>query len=240
VSISDNDRIAYLSGEAVQALTPQERAELDELSTLLETPATWEEPDPALEDLIVSAIADEARRVGAAQAAPAAATDTAAPAASKPKTRRVLGISWPPRRPALAFGGLATAAAAIVVAIVIAVSGGGSPAPLQFAMVVSGTSLAPGAHGSATLTKMTSGWEIKLSATGLPHLANGRYYQAWLKNAAGILVPVGTFNDAEHVTLWSGAPVTQFRSFSVTVQLANGNPASSGKRVLVGVAHPVH
>ena len=107
-------------------------------------------------------------------------------------------------------------------------------------MVVSGTSLAPGAHGSATLTKMSSGWEIQLSATGLPHLANGRYYQAWLKNAAGILVPVGTFNDAEHVILWSGAPVTQFRAFSVTEQLANGNPVSSGRRVLVGVAHPVH
>ena len=137
------------------------------------------------------------------------------------------------------LGGLATAAAAIVVAIVLAV-GNSSPAPLQFAMVVSGTSLAPGAHGSATLTEMTSGWEIQLSAAGLPHLANGRYYQAWLKNAAGILVPVGTFNDAEHVTLWSGAPVTQFRSFSVTEQLANGDPASSGRRVLVGVAHQVH
>jgi hypothetical protein len=232
VSISDNDRITYLSGEAVDSLTPQERAELDELRTLLETPATWEEPDPALEDRIVSTIADEARRERGAQTAP--------PAAAKPKTRRVLGISWPLRRPALAFGGLATAAAAIVVAIVLAVSGGGSPAPLQFAMVVSGTSLAPGAHGSATLTKMTSGWEIQLSATGLPHLSGGRYYQAWLKNAAGVLVPVGTFNDAEHVILWSGAPVTQFRSFSVTEQLANGNPASSGRRVLVGVAHPVH
>ena len=234
MSISDNDRITYLSGEAVDSLTPQERAELDELRTLLETPATWEEPDPALEDRIVSAIADEARRERSAETTPAV------PAAAKPKTRRVLGISWPLRRPALAFGGLATAAAAIVVAIVLSVSGGGSPAPLQFAMVVSGTSLAPGAHGSATLTKMTSGWEIQLSATGLPHLANGRYYQAWLKNAAGVLVPVGTFNDAEHVILWSGAPVTQFRSFSVTEQLANGNPASSGRRVLVGVAHPVH
>jgi hypothetical protein len=248
VSTSDNDRIAYLSGETVDSMTPRERAELDELRTLLETPAAWEEPDPALEDRIVSAIADEARRSRAAETAPAARDETAAPheiaapaaPKPKPKTRRVLGISWPLKRPALAFGGLATAAAAIVVAIVIAVGGGGSPAPLQFAMVVSGTPLAPSAHGSATLTKMTSGWEIKLSATGLPHLANGRYYQAWLKNAAGILVPVGTFNDAENVTLWSGAPVTQFRSFSVTEQLANGNPQSSGRRVLVGVAHPVH
>ncbi len=111
----------------------------------------------------------------------------------------MLGRSWPPRRPALVLGGVATAAAAVVAAIVIAVSGSSSPAPLRFAMVVSGTQLAPGAHGSATLTKMSSGWEIQLSAAGLPHLANGRYYQAWLKNPAGILVPVGTFNDAEHV-----------------------------------------
>jgi hypothetical protein len=137
------------------------------------------------------------------------------------------------------LGGFATALAAIIVAIVIATSSS-SPAPLRFAMVVTGTPLAPAAHGSATLTKMSSGWEIQLSATGLPHLANGRYYQAWLKNSAGILVPVGTFNDAEHVILWSGAPVTQFRSFSVTEQLANGNPVSSGRRVLVGTAYPVH
>jgi Anti-sigma-K factor rskA len=244
VSTSDDDRILYLSGEPVDSLTPQERAELDELRELLEAPATWAEPDPALEDRIVAAIADEARRERVAEPAAAAPASTeppaTAPSAPKPKTRRVFGITWPLRRPALAFGGLATAAVAIVVAIVLAVSGSGSPAPLQFAMIVSGTSLAPGAHGSATLTKMPSGWEIQLSATGLPHLANGRYYQAWLKNAAGILVPVGTFNDAEHVILWSGAPVTQFRAFSVTEQLANGNPVSSGRRVLVGVAHPVH
>jgi hypothetical protein len=127
----------------------------------------------------------------------------------------------------------------VAVALNIALSAN-STQPLRFAMVVSGTPLAPGAHGSATLTKTESGWRIELSATGLPHLANGRYYQAWLKNSAGILVPIGTFNDAQHVTLWSGAPVTQFRAFSVTRQLANGNPASSGQRVLVGIARPVH
>ena len=232
MSTSDNDRISYLSGEAVDALTPQARAELDELRTLLQTPATWEEPDAALEDRVVSAIAEEARRER-----PVESSATAVPAEAPAPRRR--GFRWPFRRPALVLGGFATAAAAIVVAIVIATSSS-SPAPLQFAMVVTGTQLAPGAHGSATLTKMDSGWEIQLSATGLPHLSNGRYYQAWLKNAAGILVPVGTFNDAQNVILWSGAPVTQFRSFSVTEQLANGNPVSSGRRVLVGLAHPVH
>ena len=228
MSTPDDDRISYLAGEPVDALTPQERAELDELRTLLDSPATWEEPDPGLEDLVVSAIAAEAQRATVAEPAPQ-------------KTKKApIWTRWRPRRPALAFGGLATAAAAIAVALVIAIGSGGGTQPLQFAMVVSGTSLAPDAHGNATLTKTESGWRIELSATGLPHLANGRYYQAWLKNAAGILVPVGTFNDAENVTLWSGAPVTQFRAFSVTEQLANGNPVSSGRRVLVGVAHPVH
>jgi len=98
----------------------------------------------------------------------------------------------------------------------------------------------PNGGWSATLTKTTSGWRIELAATGLPHRANGRYYQAWLKNAAGILVPVGTFNDAEHVTLWSGVPVTQFRTLTVTQQQANGDPASSGRRVLVGTIRAAH
>jgi hypothetical protein len=233
VSTPDNDRISYLSGEPVDALTPQERAELDELRTVLASPAAWEEPDARLEDLVVSAVVQEAQR-----ATPGGAENEAAEAVAveRPKTR--IWSRWRPRG-SLAFGGLATAAAAIAVALVIAL-GSNSAKQLQFAMVVSGTSLAPTAHGNATLTKTESGWRITLSATGLPHLSNGRYYQAWLKNPEGILVPVGTFNDAKQVTLWSGAPVTQFRSFSVTEQLANGNPASSGRRVLVGVAHPVH
>ena len=91
----------------------------------------------------------------------------------------------------------------IAVVLVVAWGGSSGPAQLRFAMVIHGTPLAPDAHGNATLTKTASGWRIELSATGLPHLQNGRYYQAWLKNAAGILVPVGTFNDGRKVTLWS-------------------------------------
>ena len=229
MSTPDNERISYLSGEPVDALSPRERAELDELRALLESPAAWEEPDPGLEDRVLSAVAQEVQRAAVAPE----------PEIAPEKAKASIWSRWRSRRPALAFGGLATAAAALAGALVIALNGN-SAQPLRFAMVVSGTSLAPGAHGSATLTKTESGWQIDLSATGLPHLANGRYYQAWLKNPAGILVPVGTFNDAQRVTLWSGAPVTQFRAFSVTEQLANGNPASSGRRVLVGVAHPVN
>lgn len=141
------------------------------------------------------------------------------------------------RRRIYALGAVAVAAvAAIVVGVSLRTT---SSAQLRLAMVVSGTSLAPGAHGSATLTKTASGWRIQLSATGLPHLSGARYYQAWLKNSAGILVPVGTFNDARQVTLWSGVPATQFRTLTVTVQQANGDPRSSGRRVLTGTARPV-
>ncbi|HUO69347.1 MAG TPA: anti-sigma factor [Solirubrobacteraceae bacterium] len=238
---SDNDRIAYLAGDTVESLPRAERAELDELRALLRSAETWEEPDPGLEDRIVAAIAQETvtwRRAPAAADEQAPATAAEAAPAPAPQPRR----SWRERlriRPrAYGFIGAAAAVAAAIVAVIVIASSGTTQRPLQFAMVVSGTPLAPGAHGSATLTKTASGWRIVLKATGLPHLANGRFYQAWLKNPAGVLVPVGTFNDARDVTLWSGVPVTQYRAFSVTIQQANGNPASSGLRVLTGTAHP--
>ena len=217
----DDDRIAYLAGEPVDSLSAHERAELDELLAALDAPATWVEPDPSLEDRIVNAIAQEADGRPAASAQP------------RPRLRRPMFS----RRRIYAIGAVAVAAvAAIVIAVGLRTT---SPAELRLAMVVSGTSLAPGAHGSATLTKTGSGWRIQLSATGLRHLSGARYYQAWLKNAAGILVPVGTFNDARQVTLWSGVPATKFRTLTVTVQQANGDPRSSGQRVLTGSARPV-
>jgi hypothetical protein len=270
LSASDEDRIAYLAGEPVESLTPDERAELDELRTLLEADEMWAEPPADLEDRVVAAIADAAGTSPetAAQDAPATtprrfatpvqpaavrraereARERAAqapPQAQSPPPRTARAPRQPRQRswvitilnrPAYAFGIIAALVIVVAGVAAISTSGGGnpSPAPLKFAMVVNGTSLAPGAHGSATLTKMSSGWQVELSATGLPHLANGRYYQAWLKNSAGVLVPIGTFNDALKVTLWSGVPVTQFQTLTVTRQEANGNPASSGQRVLIG------
>ena len=222
MTTSDDDRIAYLAGEAAGSLSAQERSELDELRGLLSAPATWEEPDPGLEDRVIAAISDEA------QARPSSA-----------RVRRRVFLRRPIfRRPAYAIGGFAAVVAAVV-AIAIALSNS-ARAPTQFAMVVSGTRLAPGANGLATLTKTSSGWRIELSATGLPHLANGRYYEAWLKNAAGVLVPVGTFNDAKRVTLWAGVPPTQYPALSVTRQQASDNPASSGERVLTGTVAAKH
>jgi hypothetical protein len=221
MTTSDDDRIAYLAGEDADSLTANERAELDELHALLKAPATWAQPDSGLEARVVAAIAEEA------QARPTSARSR------RPAFRLRLVL----RRPIFALAGVAAAAAAIVIAVSV---NNTSPAPQRFAMVISGTGLAPGARGSATLTKANSGWRIELSATGLPRLANGRYYEGWLKNAAGVLVPVGTFNDARRVTLWAGVPPSEFPSLTVTQQEANGNPASSGERVLTGTIRAKH
>jgi hypothetical protein len=213
-----DDPIAYLSGEGGQSLPADQRADLDELRAMLSDPAVWEEPPAGLEASIVQAIGEEARD-GIVRPAPAR------------WWRAVRRLPSSPRRI-----GLAALAAAAVAALIVALSlPGAGPGPERFAMAVSGTSLAPEAHGSATLTKRASGWEGNLSATGLPRLSGIRYYyQAWLGNRRGVLVPVGTFNDARQVTLWSGVPVTQFRTLIVTVQQVGGSPASPGRSVLIG------
>ena len=58
LSASDNDRISYLAGEDVEALAPGERAELDELRSLLDDEEVWTEPPLELEDRVVTAIAE--------------------------------------------------------------------------------------------------------------------------------------------------------------------------------------
>ena len=105
---------------------------------------------------------------------------------------------------------------------------GGSHRPTYHA-ALAGTSLAPAASGQVTMVQTVSGWQITLHAKGLPRLDNGQFYQAWLKNKAGILVPIGTFNQPNDVILWSGVPPYQFPVITVTRQKA-------GNLDLVGAA----
>ena len=231
--MSDDDRIDYLAGGPAGALDPAERADLDDLRALLADPAAWAEPGPDLEDTVTAAVV---------RAAASAAPGRSVPAGAAPprRGRRPRMATAPPsRRPRIAWlAGLAAAAAAAVIAVVVTV-GGGSNAT-QFQAALSGTALAPGASAQVTLTQTQSGWRITLHGHGLPRLDNGYYYEAWLKNPAGILVPIGTFNQPNNVTLWAGVPPTQYPVVTITRQRADGNPKSSGQRVLVGVARPAH
>ena len=130
----------------------------------------------------------------------------------------------------------AAATAVLAVAIGLAVLGSSSPGG-RFHAELTATELVPGAGGEARLSKTSSGWRIELSATGLPRLADGRFYEAWLRNAAGVLVPIGTFNEGRKVTLWAGVSPKNFTTLTVTREQADGEQASSGEKVLVGTVN---
>ena len=141
-----------------------------------------------------------------------------------------------PRRLVLA-GAATTAALVVAVGVAVSVLDSGTSAE-TFHAALSPTELASGAAGEATLTKTASGWRIELDATGLPRRQGGLFYQAWLRSAAGGLVPIGTFNEGRKVTLWAGVSPKDYPTLTVTLERADGNQASSGEKVLSGTARP--
>lgn len=162
----------------------------------------------------------------------AAAAEVEAPAALRARIdaqRRARRA--PVSRRVVAVGAAAALAVVLVIGLAVFRS---SSSKERFQAALAATVIAPGAKGEATLTKTSSGWRIELDATGLPRLAGGRFYEAWLRNAAGVLVPVGTFNVGTNVTLWAGVSPKPFKTLTVTRERADGNQASSGKKVLVG------
>jgi anti-sigma-K factor RskA len=212
--VNGGEQLAELAALADGSLAPERRAELE--AQIAESPE------------LAELLAEQERAVGFARSA---ASEVEAPAGlrarvdARRRARRVPG--W--RRPVLI-----AAAAAVVVAVAVGLGVfGSSTSGERFHASLAATGLAPGASGNATLTKTSSGWRIELDATGLPRLDNGRFYEAWLKNPAGVLVPVGTFNESRKVTLWAGVSPKTFTSLSVTREEADGDQASSGRKVLV-------
>ena len=207
----DHDETASLAGDSTDGVTGTERARLDAIRTVLADPAVWERPDPQLEDHIVAAIAAE--------------HGSGLP--PETRSRRRFGR--------VIFG----VAAALIIAAGVAVGLTRHPddTALTYSAQLAGTPLAADASGQATLTRTTSGWRIELHGSGLPRRDGGDFYEAWLKNAAGVLVPIGTFNEPAEVTLWAGVSPADFPTLTVTQQQGNGNPASSGRVVLRGTAH---
>jgi hypothetical protein len=175
-------------------------------------------------------LAEQERAVSLAESA---AGEVEAPASLRARleTQRRPRRARAPRR--LALVGAVTVAAALAIAAGLGVFSSNSSSE-RFQVALASPTNAAGTHGDATLTKTPSGWRIELHATGLPRLDDGRFYEAWLKNATGTLVPVGTFNDGRNVTLWAGVSPKQFQTLSVTRERADGNQASSGEKVLVG------
>jgi anti-sigma factor RsiW len=207
--------IAELAALADGSLAPELRAAL--------------EARVAASPELADRLREQQRAVALAQNA---ANGVEAPAALRAKIeaqRRVRRARAPGRL--VLIGAPAIAALAIGVGVVVFASGSSGE---RFHAALAATALQPGAVGDATLVKTSSGWRIDLDATGLPRLAGGRFYEAWLRNPAGVLVPIGTFNEGRHVTLWAGVSPKSFTTLTVTREQADGNQASSGEKVLTG------
>jgi len=161
-----------------------------------------------------------------------AAVEVEAPAALRARIEAQRRPRSVPVSRRLVLGG-AAAAAVLAVAVGLAVVRS-NPSGQRFEATLAPTGLVAAARGDATLTKTSSGWRIELDATGLPRLQGRRFYEAWLRNAAGVLVPIGTFNDGRDVTLWAGVSPKDFTTLTVTREQADGDQGSSGEKVLVG------
>ena len=210
-----DQELIELAALADGSLAPERRAALE----------TRVAASPELADLL----AEQQRAVDLARSA---AAEVEAPASLRARIEAPRRARRQPMARRLALVG-AGAAAVLAVAVGISVLGSESSAE-QFHAALAPTDVLPGAGGEATLTKTDSGWEIELDATGLPRLEGGRFYQAWLRNAAGVLVPIGTFNEGRDVTLWAGVSPKEFTTLTVTREQADGAQDSSGDRVLVG------
>ena len=208
---NDDERISYLAGDPAGDLDADERAELDEFRALLADPSLWVEPDADLENRIVSAIAAEAQ-----------------------PPAKVISLDARRRRVGRIGAIVAAVAAAAILAVGFAVVRQDDDDGVMLALQP--TQLVPGASGSARVFAEESGLRIELNATGLPRRDGGLYYQAWLRDAAGNLVPIGTFHNGDHVTLWAGVSLTDFPTLTITEEQADNDQASSGRRVLLGTA----
>jgi hypothetical protein len=203
---------AELAALADDSLTPERRRELEAM--VAESP-------------------ELAERLAEQQRAVALMQNAASEIETPMSLRTSLAAPHAPRRGRLARGlaiVVPAVGAAVIVAAVLGVFSSSSSGQ-RFQVALASTT---GSGGQATLTKTASGWRIELRAAGLPRLDNGRFYEAWLRNAGGVLVPIGTFNDGKKVTLWAGVSPEKFPLMTVTRERDDGNQASSGQKVLAG------
>jgi len=92
-----------------------------------------------------------------------------------------------------------------------------------------------GAAGTAEIYRSRSGFRVSLDAAGLPNLAAGRFYEAWLADSGGTEVPVGTFSSSTgEITMWAGLSSGDFSRMTVTLESFDNDQAPSTDVVLAG------
>jgi hypothetical protein len=212
--MNDDDRDEQLSDDEVR-----------QLDALLSDPALWDEPDPADEEFIVSAILAEA----SAAPAPTEPIDTSLPDNVVPISRHRRWVA-----PALS-----AAAAVLVVLLGLGIVNAIADRPVdgEVELALDGTDLAPAATATARIVDLPAGSRIRLDVEGLEPAAPGTYYEVWLRQDAEIGVSAGTFHlrgDGD-IELWAGVSLQDYPLVTITIQ-EEAEPVSSGRVVLKALA----
>jgi hypothetical protein len=140
------------------------------------------------------------------------------------------GRGWKPWMPAA----VAMLVAGILgIGIFVAITGdssGGVP--------LTATTLAPGASGELRGEKIGQNLRVELEVQGLPKLRQNEYYEMWYATENGERISCGTFRTQLEgrttVNLTAPALATSYPVIEVTREPDDGDPAASGKKVLVG------
>jgi hypothetical protein len=213
----DEERRLMIVSEHAEALDADEEADLALLAELLADPSTWVEPRTGLEDDVVDAV------IGAAGGVPTGASRPAPPHGTH-RVRRMMFMTL-----------AAAAALALILGGVAVARRTTSP---DYRAHLDATGLVPGARGDAEVTHNNAGFRVRLYTRGLPRLPGGQYYEAWIKAPGEGRISIGTFSSSDgRVTLWSGESPKD-ATLSVTIESADDNQLSSGKRVLTGPVRP--
>jgi hypothetical protein len=223
--------------------------EIAQLDALLESPALWDEPEQADEEMIVAAILAEAGTGtpavpldveqetdpapidrGPAEVAADTAADEGATVVPISSARR-----W--------FSPALSAAAGFVIALVgvgaiLAITGQAEDGEVELALA--GTDLAPEAQAVARIVDLPAGTRVELDVSMLDPAPPGTYYEVWLRQDAEVGVSAGTFHlrgGDSAIELWAGVSAEDYPLVTVTIQ-EEAQTESSGRVVLRGLLEP--
>ncbi len=135
---------------------------------------------------------------------------------------------WVPAAAALLVAGI------LGVGIFVALTGDSSSRGVP----LTATALAPGASGELRGEKVGQNLQVELEVEGLPQLGKHEYYEMWYATESGERISCGTFRvrpeGPTDVNLTAPALATSYPLIEVTREPDDGDPAASGKKVLVG------
>lgn len=100
------------------------------------------------------------------------------------------------------------------------------------------TSLAPKAGGEVRGEEAGENFRVELEVWGLPELRRGEYYEMWYYREEGGRISCGTFRAQPegHTTVNLTAPASarSYPEIEITREPGDGDPGTSGKKVLTG------